>query len=84
MTFGKTALRCWLPAAALLLALLCPLPVAAARVGTAIPVSVRTDGAASDAVYTVELTPLDAGPRACAACPDRKKRRHRVFYGLRL
>ena len=62
MTFGKTALRCWLPAAALLLALLCPLPVAAARVGTAIPVSVRTDGAAADAVYTVELTPLDAAP----------------------
>ena len=51
MTFGKTALRCWLPAAALLLALLCPLPVAAARAGTAIPVSVRTDGAAADAVY---------------------------------
>ena len=70
MTFGKTALRCWLPAAALLLALLCPLPVAAARAGTAIPVSVRTDGAAG------------RGPRACAACPDRKKRRHRVFYGL--
>ena len=62
MTFGKTALRCWLPAAALLLALLCPLPVAAARAGTAIPVSVRTDGAAADAVYTVELTPLDAAP----------------------
>lgn len=62
MTFGKTALRCWLPAAALLLALLCPLPVAAARAGTAIPVSVRTDGAATDAVYTVELTPLDAAP----------------------
>lgn len=62
MTFGKTALRCWLPAAALLLALLCPLPVAAARVSTAIPVSVRTDGAAADAVYTVELTPLDAAP----------------------
>ena len=40
MTFGKTALRCWLPAAALLLALLCPLPAAAARAGTAIPVSV--------------------------------------------
>ena len=62
MTFGKTALRCWLPAAALLLALLCPLPAAAARAGTAIPVSVRTDGAAADAVYTVELTPLDAAP----------------------
>ena len=62
MTFGKTALRSWLPAAALLLALLCPLPVAAARAGTAIPVSVRTDGAAADAVYTVELTPLDAAP----------------------
>lgn len=62
MTFGKTTLRCWLPAAALLLALLCPLPVAAARAGTAIPVSVRTDGAAADAVYTVELTPLDAAP----------------------
>ncbi len=65
MTFGKTALRCWLPAAALLLALLCPLPVAAARAGTAIPVSVRADGAA-DAVYTVELTPLDAAPRLCS------------------
>lgn len=62
MTFGKTALRCWLPAAALLLALLCPLPVWAARAGTAIPVSVRTDGAAADAVYRVELTPLDAAP----------------------
>ena len=62
MTFGKTALRCWLPAAALLLALLCPLPVVAARAGTAIPVSVRTDGAAADAVYRVELTPLDAAP----------------------
>ena len=62
MTFGKTALRCWLPAAALLLALLCPLPVWAARAGTAIPVTVRTDGAAADAVYTVELTPLDAAP----------------------
>lgn len=62
MTFGKTALRCWLPAAALLLALLCPLPVWAARAGTAIPVSVRTDGAAVDAVYRVELTPLDAAP----------------------
>ena len=62
MTFGKTALRCWLPAAALLLALLCPLPVWAARAGTAIPVTVRTDGAAADAVYRVELTPLDAAP----------------------
>lgn len=62
MTFGKTALRCWMPAAALLLALLCPLPVWAARAGTAIPVSVRTDGAAADAVYRVELTPLDAAP----------------------
>ena len=62
MTFGKTALRCWLPAAALLLALLCPLPVWAARAGTAIPVTVRTDGAAADAVYMVELTPLDAAP----------------------
>lgn len=62
MTFGKTALRCWLPAAALLLALLCPLPVWAARAGAAIPVTVRTDGAAADAVYRVELTPLDAAP----------------------
>lgn len=62
MTFGKTALRRWLPAAALLLALFCPLPVLAARAGTAIPVGVRTDGTAADAVYTVELTPLDAAP----------------------
>lgn len=84
MTFGKTALRCWLPAAALLLALLCPLPVAAARAGTAIPVSVRTDGAATDAVYTVELTPLDAAPAPVQRALTVKKRRHRVFYGLRL
>ena len=82
MTFGKTALRCWLPAAALLLALLCPLPVAAARAGTAIPVSVRTDGAATDAVYTVELTPLDAAPAPVQRALTVKKRRHRDFYGL--
>lgn len=82
MTFGKTALRCWLPAAALLLALLCPLPVAAARVSTAIPVSVRTDGAAADAVYTVELTPLDAAPAPVQRALTVKKRRHCVFYGL--
>ena len=62
MRYATTALRCWLTAAALLLALLCPLPVWAARAGTAIPVTVRTDGAAADAVYRVELTPLDAAP----------------------
>ncbi len=82
MTFGKTALRCWLPAAALLLALLCPLPAAAARAGTAIPVSVRTDGAAADAVYTVGADAWTRPPAPVQRAPDRKKRRHRVFYGL--
>ena len=62
MSFGKTALRCWLTAAALLLVLLCPLPVLAARAGASIPVTVRTDGTASSAVYTVSLTPLDNAP----------------------
>ena len=42
MSFGKTTLRRWLPAAALALALLCPLPVFAARAGAEIPVTVRT------------------------------------------
>ena len=62
MSFGKTTLRRWLPAAALVLALLCPLPVFAARAGAEIPVTVRTDGAACDTVYTVEITPLDNAP----------------------
>lgn len=62
MSFGKTTLRCWLPAAALALALLCPLPVFAAQAGAEIPVTVRTDGAACDTVYTVEITPLDNAP----------------------
>lgn len=62
MISGKTALRWWLPAAALLLALLCPLPVLAARAGAELPVSVATNGAATLAVCTVEITPLDAAP----------------------
>ena len=62
MSFGKTTLRRWLPAAALVLALLCPLPVFAAQAGAEIPVTVRTDGAACDTVYTVEITPLDNAP----------------------
>ena len=33
MRYATTALRCWLTAAALLLALCCPLPVFAARAG---------------------------------------------------
>lgn len=62
MISGKTALRWWLLAAALLLALLCPLPVLAARAGAELPVSVVTNGAATQAVCTVEITPLDAAP----------------------
>ena len=42
MSFGKTTLRRWLPASALALALLCPLPVFAAQAGAEIPVTVRT------------------------------------------
>ena len=82
MTFGKTALRRWLPAAALLLALFCPLPVLAARAGTAIPVSVRTDGTATDAVYTVELTPLDAAPAPTQSVLTVKSGATAYFTGL--
>ncbi len=42
MSFGKTTLRRWLPASALALALLCPLPVFAAQAGAEVPVTVRT------------------------------------------
>ena len=62
MSFGKTTLRRWLPAAALVLALLCPLPVFAAQAGAEIPVTVCTNGAACDTVYTVKITPLDNAP----------------------
>ena len=43
MRYATTALRCWLTAAALLLALCCPLPVFAARAGAVLPVTVRTE-----------------------------------------
>ena len=62
MSFAKTALRCWLTAAALLLALCCPLPVFAARAGAVLPVTVRTDGTARKAAYAVSITPLDGAP----------------------
>lgn len=62
MSFAKTALRCGLTAAALLLALCCPLPVFAARAGAVLPVTVRTDGAARKAAYVVSITPQDGAP----------------------
>ena len=49
MRYAITALRCWLTAAALLLALCCPLPVFAARAGAVLPVTVYTEGTAADA-----------------------------------
>lgn len=49
MRYATTALRCWMTAAALLLALCCPLPVFAARAGAVLPVTVYTEGAAADA-----------------------------------
>ena len=68
MKRNKTAAGVWLTGAALVLALFCPLPVpAAARVAAAIPATVRTEGADSAAVCTVELTPLDNAP-APAQC----------------
>ena len=68
MKRNKTAAGVWLTGAALVLALFCPLPVlAAARVTAAIPVTVRTEGADSAAICTVELTPLDNAP-APAQC----------------
>lgn len=68
MKRNKTAAGVWLTGAALVLALFCPLPVlAAARVTAAIPATVRTEGADSAVICTVELTPLDNAP-APAQC----------------
>lgn len=67
MRYATTALRCWLTAAALLLALCCPLPVFAARAGAVLPVTVRTEGAAVDAACVVSITPLDAAPAPAQA-----------------
>lgn len=59
MSFAKTARRVL---AALGLALVLALPVSAAQAGAALPVTVRTDGTATDAVYTVSITPQDSAP----------------------
>lgn len=67
MRYATTALQCWLTAAALLLALCCPLPVFAARAGAVLPVTVRTEGAATDAACVVSITPLDAAPAPAQA-----------------
>lgn len=67
MRYATTALRCWLTAAALLLALCCPLPVFAARAGAVLPVTVRTEGAPTDAACVVSITPLDAAPAPAQA-----------------
>lgn len=82
MSFGKTTLRRWLPAAALALALLCPLPVFAAQAGAEIPVTVRTDGAACDTVYTVEITPLDNAPAPAQTSVQVKGGGTAYFTGL--
>ena len=82
MSFGKTTLRRWLPAAALVLALLCPLPVFAAQAGAEIPVTVRTDGAACDTVYTVEITPLDNAPAPAQTSVQVKGGGTAYFTGL--
>ena len=67
MRYATTALRCWLTAAALLLALCCPLPVFAARAGAVLPVTVRTEGTATNAACVVSITPLDAAPAPAQA-----------------
>ena len=67
MRYATTALRCWLTAAALLLALCCPLPVFAARAGAVLPVTVRTEGPATDAACVVSITPMDAAPAPAQA-----------------
>lgn len=67
MRYATTALRCWLTAAALLLALCCPLPVFAARAGAVLPVTVRTEGTVTDAACVVSITPLDAAPAPAQA-----------------
>ena len=67
MRYATTALRCWLTAAALLLALCCPLPVFAARAGAVLPVTVYTEGTATDAACVVSISPLDAAPAPAQA-----------------
>ena len=67
MRYATTALRCWLTAAALLLALCCPLPVFAARAGAVLPVTVYTEGTPTDAACVVSITPLDAAPAPAQA-----------------
>lgn len=81
MKRNKTAAGVWLTGAALVLALFCPLPVLAAAPGDGgHPVTVRTEGADSAAICTVELTPLDNAPRPGTVPVDGKKRRHGVLY----
>ena len=82
MRYATTALRCWLTAAALLLALCCPLPVFAARAGAVLPVTVRTEGAATDAACVVSITPLDAAPapaQAALTIPGSGTAAHTVY-----
>lgn len=80
MKVNKTAAGVWLTGAALVLALFCPLPVlAAARVTAAIPATVRTEGTADAATYTVELTPLDNAP-APAQCRLAVKNGGTVYF----
>ena len=74
MRYATTALRCWMTAAALLLALCCPLPVFAARAGAVLPVTVYTEGAAPDTPNVVAKTPQDATPPPPP--PNQTEQRH--------
>lgn len=71
MKFGKTALRALLPTAAMVLALLCPLPVLAAGVGASVPVRVSSAGTA-DTLYTINITPLGDAPAPAQAALQTK------------
>lgn len=82
MRYATTALRCWLTAAALLLALCCPLPVFAARAGVVLPVTVRTEGTATDAACVVKHHAAGRCARPGAGIADDTRQRHGVFYRL--
>ncbi len=79
MSFAKTARRLL---AALGLALVLALPVSAARAGASIPVTVRTDGTATDMTYTVSIAPQNGAPAPAQSSLQIKSGGTAYFTGL--
>ena len=79
MSFATMARRA---AAVAVLALALALPVAAAQEGVSVPVTVRTDGAGSAAVYTVGITPQGTAPAPAQTSLQIKNGGTAYFTGL--